>query len=278
MSLLLVGFDSAWTPAKSGALAGVLQTSDGTFVELGTPRIANFPGAETLILEWQLEFRPDSTIVMIDQPTIVANAAGQRPVENIIASAVNRRYGGMQPASTAKTEMFGDAAPVWPFLTRFGGPADPAGLASDTRVIETYPVLVMIALDWMMPDARTAGRLPKYNPGRRKTFSQSDWLHVATLTRDAYRQRKLPAITEWLEARVGGAPPRKSDQDGLDACLCLLVALYLAEGRECLMIGNLLSGYIVVPHSEVLATELEARCVTTGREPSDWVRAFQLKR
>ena len=28
--------------------------------------------------------------------------------------------------------------------------------------------------------------------------------------------------------------PRKRDQNGLDACLCLLVALYLAKQKDCL--------------------------------------------
>jgi hypothetical protein len=47
-------------------------------------------------------------------------------------------------------------------------------------VIETYPVLTMIALGWTIPDSdgRLTGRLPKYNPGRKKTFSIKDWQHV----------------------------------------------------------------------------------------------------
>jgi len=90
------------------------------------------------------------------------------------------RRGAVQPANTGRTDMFGEKAPVWQFLNRFGGPADPFEPVEGTRVIETYPVLVMIALGWMLPDSRPKGRLPKYNPERRPPFSISDWQHVCS--------------------------------------------------------------------------------------------------
>jgi predicted RNase H-like nuclease len=143
---------------------------DGTFRQLGPPQIVDYPKAESVILKWQAELLPTQTIVLPDQPTIVKNATGQRPVENIVVSAVSLRYGGMQPANSSKEEMFGTGAPIWRFLARFGGPADPLAPVVNTRVFETYPVLAMIALSWALPDSRPAGRLPKYNPERKKTF------------------------------------------------------------------------------------------------------------
>jgi predicted RNase H-like nuclease len=132
---------------------------DGTFHELGPPRIVDYAQAEGVILKWQAEQVPTATIVLLDQPTIVTNPEGQRPAENIVGSAVSLRYGGMQPANTSKKEMFGTEAPMWPFLTGFGGPTDPLEPVADTRVFETYPVLAMIALLWTLPDSRPAGRL-----------------------------------------------------------------------------------------------------------------------
>jgi predicted RNase H-like nuclease len=70
--------------------------------------------------------------------------------------------------------------------------------------------------------------------------------------------------------------PRKSDQDALDACLCLLVALYLAERKDGLMVGDLHTGYIVVPYCAELHAELDARCRQTGRVPSEWVRRLKM--
>jgi len=146
MTTLVVGFDSAWTPNHSGALIGLFRTDDGKFHELGLPQVVNYSEAEDAIARWQDQQKPATTIVTLDQPTIVNNAAGQRPVENLVASPVSLRYGGVQPANTARKEMFGKNAPLWRFLTRFGGPADPLLPGAHTRVFETYPVLAMIAL------------------------------------------------------------------------------------------------------------------------------------
>jgi hypothetical protein len=45
-------------------------------------------------------------------------------------------------------------------------------------------------------------------------------------------------VVRWLDDAARITTPLKSDQDGLDACICLLAAVYLAESRECLMVGN----------------------------------------
>ena len=274
MTTLLVGFDSAWTSTNSGALVGVLHSDDGTVHGLGAPQIADYRKAEGVILKWQADQLPAATIVLLDQPTIVKNAAGQRPVEHIVGSSVSVRYGGVQPANTAREELFGRDAPVWPFLKRFGGPADPLEPIADTRVLETYPVLAMIALGWILPDSRAAGRLPKYNPERKKTFSISDWQYVCERLLGEFSGRGLTEIVQWISQATQSTSPRKCEQDGLDACLCLLVALHLAERKGCLMVGDRRTGYIVVPYGVKLHEELDARCNRVGWVPSEWVRKF----
>lgn len=240
------------------------------------PETVTFADAERVVLRWQAEESPRTTIVLLDQPTIVRNGSGQRPVENIVASPVSLRLGGVQPANTSRREMFGVEAPVWSFLSRFGGVPDPLQAGTGTLVFETYPVLAMIALDWILPHGRKTGRLPKYNPERRKTFELADWQHVCARVADSLEAHGLVQLAEWSAAAAGNPKPRKRDQDGLDACLCLLVALHLAEQRDCLMVGNTSSGYIVVPHGQTLNAELEARCAGTDRRPADWVRTFRL--
>jgi predicted RNase H-like nuclease len=276
MAILLVGFDSAWTSANSGALVGVLRLDDGTFHDLGPPQVVDYRKSETLICTWQEVHRPTATIVLLDQPTIVRNAAGQRPVENIVGSPVGLRYGGVQPANTARKNMFGKEAPIWRFLTRFGGAADPLEPVAGTRIFETYPVLAMIALGWTLPDSRKAGRLPKYNPARRKTFSSSDWHHVCGKASGEFTDRGLTEIAGWINGASRKISPHKRDQDGVDACLCLLVALHLAEEKDCLMVGDRQTGYIVVPYGAALRPELDARCKRTGLVASEWVRAFKM--
>lgn len=142
-------------------------------------------------------------------------------------------------------------------------------------MLETYPVLMMIAVGWTVPDSRPAGRLPKYNPERRKTFSISDWQHVCGLASAVFRARGLVGIAQWIDDAGGITSPRKRDQDRLDACLCLVVALCFVQSTDCLMVGNRQTGYIIVPYGTELRAELEARCNQTGRAPSEWVRTFR---
>lgn len=154
--------------------------------------------------------------------------------------------------------MFGEDAPIWPFLTQFGGAAYPLeSTASGTHVIETYPVLTMIALGWAVPSSvRLTGRLPKYNPERRKTFSICDWKHVCRRTLSEFDELGLQELPQWLTTLGENPSPKKVDQNGLDSCICLLVALYLAESRECLMVGNMDTGYIVVPSTKSFGLRL----------------------
>ena len=125
------------------------------------------------------------------------------------------------------------------------------------------------------------GASPEYNPQRRRTFSPDDWRHISNLVSAEFSSRGLKDTSRWLDEAAAKHAPRKSDQDCLDACLCLLVALHLAEGRDCFffvcdnLVGDMLTGYIVAPHRESLLAELVARCNVTGRNPADWVCTFR---
>lgn len=276
MKTLLIGFDSAWTANNSGAIVGVIKEQNGTFRELGEPIIVNFPKATAIILNWQEVERPESTLILIDQPTIVVNNIGQRPVENIVASTVGRRYGGVQPANAARIQMFGNNAPVWPFLDQFGGAANPLNPTAITNIFETYPVLAMISLGWILNDNRPTGRLPKYNPQRIQTFSINDWRYVSNNLYNEINYRNLPILSNWLLNMRENNHPIKENQDCLDACICLLVAIKLAEFNDCIMVGNTTSGYMVVPDGDVLRQELVIRCISTARDPVAWVNIFTL--
>lgn len=278
MSTLLVGFDSAWTAAKQGAVVGVIRHGNGSFQPLGLPFVANFDAAERAIKAWQAEHTIERTIVLIDQPTIVREATGQRPVENIVASPVSRRFGGMQPANTGRRGMFDDGAPIWPFLDRLGGPADILSCSRHTAIFETYPVLTIIARGWILPDERRlSGRLPKYNPVRRSTFLIDDWAYLCGKLSEFFRDRGVVAIADWIDSIQSMNMPRKADQDRLDACLCLLVAMDLAEGKNCLVVGEQTTGYIVTSASELIIRELTQRCIQTERDPARWIHSLALQ-
>jgi hypothetical protein len=61
----------------------------------------------------------------------------------------------------------------------------------------------------------------------------------------------------------------------MDGCVCLLVALYLAERTGCLMVGDTATGCVVAPHTAGLRLELDARCNASVRKPPEWVQAFR---
>jgi predicted RNase H-like nuclease len=113
-----------WTASNTGAIVGCLCSREGKYRELGKPRVVDYSGATDAIVGWQRQEGVIRTLVLLDQPTIVKNTTGQRAVEHLVSSVVGRRYGGMQPANTGKADMFGAEAPLWPFLKKFGGPAD----------------------------------------------------------------------------------------------------------------------------------------------------------
>ena len=276
MSTLLIGFDSAWTEDNRGALVGALRSAGGTREDLGDPELVNFVEAADRVSRWIETYQPSKTIVLLDQPTIVRNNEGQRPVENLVSSPISLRYGGVQPANLKRADMFGSEAPVWSFLHRFGGPADPIAKLKTVSVIETYPVLSLIGLGWICSDEqRLTGRLPKYNPERRKTFQLADWQFVCSQTKGELEGYGLSGLAAYMEKCLAMQKPKKPDQDRVDACICLIVALRLVESQDCVMIGNMDSGYMVVPATAAFVTELDVRCRETGREPGSWITALK---
>lgn len=277
MSRLLIGFDSAWTPNNLGAIVGLFHDDQGYQV-LGNPQSINYPGAQDLICQWQNQYQPEQTIIMLDQPTIVPNATGKRPVERIVSSPVGRRKGGVQPANTGKASMFGLNAPVWQFVNHFGGPANIPHPVGGTRVIETYPVLALIAMGWTFPDGiQQNDRLPKYNPAR-ATFSINDWMYVCNKAITALSGYGLNTLVNWLNANAQtitslNSNGKKHLQDRLDAVLCLLVAIkYHEADSSCLMVGNNQTGYMVAPYDAGLHNELVARCCDTDLDPVQWIQ------
>jgi hypothetical protein len=53
-------------------------------------------------------------LVAVDQPTLVPNETGCRPVDRVAASVVGYIGGGVQPANRSKKLRFGETAPFWP--------------------------------------------------------------------------------------------------------------------------------------------------------------------
>jgi predicted RNase H-like nuclease len=138
---IFVGFDSAWAdkPDGPGAICSIAFLGD-RFSDFSPPEMVGFGAALTYINRLQ---RSDAaTFVALDQPTIVPNRTGMRPVEKAAASLISWLGGGVQPANRGKTMFFGDEAPIWRFIEKLEAIEDPEAArvaAQGEYLMEVFP-------------------------------------------------------------------------------------------------------------------------------------------
>lgn len=264
-SSIVFGFDSAWTdrPKAPGAICAVGCDRDGDLT-FHPPRLASFAEAQEFITTARHGY--DVALVALDQPTVVPNATGMRPVERLAASVVSHVGGGVQPANRGRTGMFCDLAPVWRFLAALDAVEDPfraRAAAEGMFLIEVFPALALPALE-----DGFAGRLaaPKYNPAHPRKFRLDHWRAVAQAVRRTALSLEIPALAGWAEEMMALQKPRKADQDRLDATICALIGIIWrggpAEGSA--MLGDLGQGYMVTPISPAIRPRLEAAAARQG--------------
>lgn len=253
----IVGFDSAWTdkPKAPGAICVIRLDVDGARLTVA-PRLASFADALDVIRSERAD--AEKCLIALDQPTIVPNLSGSRPVDKVAASLISWIGGGVQPANRSKKGMFDDDAPIWRFKRALGATEDPelARAASHgTFLVEVFPALALAAID-----AAFCARLaaPKYNPANRRRFRLNDWQAVMkTINRFG---ASVDRLGEWCIAMEDQAVPHKADQDKLDALICGLIGLrWIRDPRhQSVMIGDLRNGYMVAPASEGVRARLTA--------------------
>ena len=196
-SVVFVGFDSAWTdnPKAPGAICSVLY-EDGQFTRFELPRLTSFAQALAFI---HSAHGAGPTLVAIDQPTIVPNATGMRPVDRTAASLVSWLGGGVQPANRGKTGMFDDAAPIWRFLANLNGIEDPVRARTAKEGLfyfEVFPALALASIGEAF-FGRLAG--PRYNPTRRKTFRLEHWHGVLRAVASEALRMGCGPLADWCD-------------------------------------------------------------------------------
>ena len=213
----------------------------------------------------------------------VSNPNGSRPVDLVARSIMGQLRSAAQSASRNREAMFGDNGPVWGFISRIG-PSQYAGRTTDlaenrafvnfeaardaadqTHLIEVYPALALPALE---PAFMVRAEAARYNPGR-PNFSLDDWGLVCGTVALWGNQLDLQALAEWAGEMVQPwdalEGPVKRDQDKIDAALCLIIALQWRHHPAIVrVIGNLETGYIVVPTSVETRDILKAACNERG--------------
>ncbi len=260
-----VGFDSAWAGKTPGGLAWAC-FSNRRLERFVAPKPAGFDDAARTIR--MLRCAHDYVLAAIDQPTVVPNLGGSRPVDRIAGSLIGRLKSGVQPANRGKwkAQFFGDDAPVWKFLTDVGARENPpaAREAREGRfLIEVFPALALTALE---PEIMRRKQAARYNPRNRKKFSLGDWKMVAETVRWHAEELHIPQLAQWAAQQAVLPKPTKRDQDLLDSALCLIVTLLWrrAPHERMAVIGDGRTGYMVTPVTPETRAILERKSGELG--------------
>ena len=267
-----VGFDSAWGDRVPGAISWATFV-DGRFEAFGPPELVHFDDVARIVEERHAD--ADYVLVALDQPTLVPNRVGMRPVERVAASLISKLGGGVQPAnrrkktSQKKTSLFGSDAPVWRFLDRLDVSQNPPAARTATdglHLIEVFPALALPALD---AGILKRERAASYNPKNTKSFSLDDWRLVATAVQHHAERLSLAPLSEWAGRCATLDSPKKHDQDRLDAAICLVIALlWRRTSRDQMAVIGDRRGYMVTPISPEGRTILQ-RAAVNHKVPMD---------
>ena len=244
-----IGFDSAWGDKKPGSITWA-SFSNQKLERCCLPKPAFFDDAVNVYNE--LRTCHDFLLIGIDQPTIVENPSGSRPVEGVVRPLIRKLGSAVLPANLEKSNLFGPSAPIQHFLSEINALQNPMTTRVSQEgayVIEVYPVLALTALEPAIMERKEVAR---YNPKNRKKFRGGDWRLVANTVARQTDSFNLPALSRWAKSAVEIERPSKGEQDMLDAVICLIVALQWrrAERESVAMIGDLDSGYMITPVSK----------------------------
>ncbi len=252
-----IGFDSAWTDnAKSPGAICAVGIENGHPSQFHAPQLVSFDQALTFIRNVRSD--NGNTLIALDQPTVVPNLTGMRPVERTAASLLSWLGGGVQPSNRGRLGMFCNASPIWRFLRELRAVEDPEKARVATGglyLMEVFPALALASLG-----VEFFGRLrgPRYNPDRWKTFRADDWVRVAEAAAQESQALGCEELARWCRDTGRIARLRKAHQDMMDSALCVLIALRwrLRPRGESLLLGDLTTGYMVMPASPAVRERL----------------------
>ena len=237
----LIGIDMAWVPEKNGSGIAAGSISDSCLVVddvrsgiIGFANVAKY-----------VEDAHDVQGIAVDAPLIIRNQFGRRRCESELSAAYGSRWASTHSSNLDK---FPDAAPVrlGDLLTRLGH----LHLGQPGRArwqVECYPhpaIIEVFGLEKRL--AYKKGTVAERRIGQAKLAGLIKRLKsdpVLPLSVSAAHQDVLDEsrITELTGAEL------KTNEDGLDAIVCLYIAGLYAVGTSMQIFGDVDDGYIVVP-------------------------------
>src|ERR1019366_6605462 len=182
-----------------------------------------------------------SHLLAIDQPLVVPNESGSRPVDVTIARALMGQYAVGAHAANRANPCFGDGAGIWPLLDGLGARGyrqvpDAAGLREQGKYFfECYPNLALVG--WL-------DVLPRY---KIRHGDREAWGRVVAFLR-SLASAEIPIVN--AEAVIpSDMEATKANEDRLDALIAAYSAAWhrLLAGARSLVLGDATTGYIVTP-------------------------------
>lgn len=235
-----LGIDLAWSWRNPSGAAALSFGPDGCHV-LALEHLHD----DAALVAFVARHRGAASVLMVDAPLRVPNAAGRRPCEALVQARFGSRDAAAYPSNRALFARWGGVrgerlvAQLAPLGVR-EATLDVAGQGH--TIFECYPHAALVAL----------GRLPRSLKYKRKS---QPWPEAHAAFRQAVEllaSQDDPPLRLSAELRAeldpGGWRGRayKSREDRFDALVCAYVAALAVRGRL-EMLGSVAEGHIVVP-------------------------------
>jgi predicted RNase H-like nuclease len=262
--MLFTGFDSGWGGRADGAFCDLRMDAAHVLELMAHPVAVSWDEACHRVSEYA---RERDHLIAIDQPLVVPNATGARPVDVNLARALMRDYSvGAHVANTNNAACFGPAAGIWRFLDTLDERGyDHTPFPFDwhlcgRRYFECYPHLAFIGLF-------SLNRLLAYKTHHKNPES---WAKAVELVRSL--ESADPSIRNIDDFIPPDFDYTKRNEDAIDSIISAYVAAHFwrhGTARN-IVLGSLSTGYLVSPVNKALrnalgAVFLEAEINAMGR-------------
>lgn len=241
--VLLAGIDLAWQTTKNpsavalGKLAG--DTLDATRLE---PALYGIENIRSVLEKDSLHG------IAVDAPLIISNVTGQRPCEKTLSANYHSRFAGCHPSNQT---LYPNALSV-----RLANQLSEMGFqhlgSTDTRwQIECYPHPSIVEI-FGLPERHKykKGTVAERRAGQIQLATMVKSLAKSSVLKLVLPDGVLKLLDEHYIADLSGQS-LKSNEDGLDALICLYIAGLYQIQADSATYGDTIDGYIWVPTAQV---------------------------
>jgi uncharacterized protein len=259
-----IGVDLAWQGSRNhSGIAVARGTGRGAVLSAISSGVTSFEGAVDFIEEHATEH----SVAAIDAPLVITNTTGRRECESL----VSRKFGGRHAsAHSTNLTLYPGGGPVQlvPMLAARGFVHDLEIAAAKRRpgrwIFEVYPHPAQVVLF----DLPKIIRYKKGSSAEKRTGLERLRRYLAGVLPTADPALDIGETGEGLlrqDLEKLSGTGLKRYEDLLDAWFCSYLALYLwwwgDERNE--MLGDLRSGYIVVPTQPIVPREIDTVAAST---------------